>query len=171
MRSRLEGLVGGSESGLGYANFAAPARQPDGDIWRQMNIGVWDSGGKSKTEIDIWEVTLKISYSVEGLWMQSLSPKCFEVRDIRRSQLRHCEGSGQRVRQTEKRQGQLEMEVKIVSRRNYQLSQRLQEKTDEVCVEPEKWWESNTRSLTSLFLHATTEWVFMEIKCRAVKSL
>lgn len=95
MRSRLEGLVGGSESGLGYANFAAPARQPDGDIWRQMNIGVWDSGGKSKTEIDIWEVTLKISYSVEGLWMQSPSPKCFEVSNIRRSQLRHCEGSGQ----------------------------------------------------------------------------
>lgn len=75
------------------------------------------------------------------------------------------------VRQREKREGQLEIEVKIVSRRNYQLSQRLQEKTDEVCVAPEKWWESNTRSLTSLFLHATSEWGFMEIECRAVKSL
>lgn len=46
----------------------ALARQADGDVRRQPNIGAWDSERKSKTEADVWEMTVSMSYAGEEVY-------------------------------------------------------------------------------------------------------
>lgn len=68
MRSRLRGLAGGSESDSACANFVALARQADGDVRRQLDIGAWDSERKSRTETDVWEMTINMTYAGEEVY-------------------------------------------------------------------------------------------------------
>lgn len=79
---------------MGSANFEAPARQADGDVRTQLNTTVWDSGGKSRAEADLWEVALKTREEGEGtgLRKEPHRPRCLGVRDTRRSQPGGCKG-------------------------------------------------------------------------------
>ena len=50
-----------SEFGVGNANFGASARQPDGAVRTQLNVQLWGSEGKSRLEVDIQKMILKMS--------------------------------------------------------------------------------------------------------------
>lgn len=55
------GLVGGPQSGLGRANVEVPARHRETTGHRSLGFIE-----KSRMEIDVWEMTLKMSYDGEG---------------------------------------------------------------------------------------------------------